>query len=85
MAYGAVSVAAPFKTKFMIPIAMAGDISKSFEKMVADMFIKVDGCLVEKTRDGFIIWGTEVKTLDEVRGIIADSRRTISNSIKNPG
>lgn len=66
----------------MIPIIAAGDLSESFQKMIGEMFIRVDGCLVEKTRTGFIIFGTEVKTIDEVKEIISQSARALNNSIR---
>lgn len=66
----------------MIPIAMAGDVSESFQKLVSDLFIRVDGCLVEKTRTGFIIFGTEVSSMEEVREIISQSARALNNSIR---
>jgi hypothetical protein len=41
----------------------------------------VYGCLVERTTNGYVIFGAEVKTMEEVKQIISESMRALNNSI----
>lgn len=57
----------------------------SFEKLLNHVFIKIDGCLVERSNGGYLIFGEIVSTINEVKNRIAKSQRSLSKSIKNNG
>lgn len=55
---------------------------KSFERLMDETFIKVNGCLVEKCGSGFIILGKKVSSMAEVKKEIESAKKYLKNSIK---
>lgn len=65
------------------------DIKKSFQKLVDDTFINIDGILVQKGvnangNNGYVWHGEWYETPDEIRNAMKGIYTTISLSIVNP-
>ena len=64
-----------------------GNLGRSFSKMVDSMFLKVDGCFVEKIKRGsdiFYKWdGRVFDTLEEAKIAIGTACAYLQHSIKN--
>ena len=58
------------------------NLIESFDRVISDTFFVHRGCVVEKMIGGFRIFSHKVKTIEEVDGIIDESKKFISDSIK---
>lgn len=52
------------------------DLGKSFEKMLLDSFFYHRGCMVERTPNGYIIFGKHCVSMKEVDAVIAGLDRS---------
>lgn len=59
------------------------DLGHSFDKLMAHVFIKYEGCLIEKTGSGFIALKKPYKTLEEAKTAIDNAFIQFNNTLKN--
>jgi len=57
-------------------------INDSFQKVIDNNIIVIEGVICEKLIGGFRVFGIPFKTLDEVRSEITKRQRIIEKSIK---
>ena len=58
------------------------DLAASFQTLLNHNFIRLHGCLVEKTATGYTRGNKRFKDLDEVEKAISAAQTTLQNSIK---
>jgi hypothetical protein len=60
------------------------DLGKSFEKLKKEMFITVNGCLVEVLPDHKFRWNGYIGSFTEVAEKIREAGMALQNSIRQP-